>query len=51
MARKSNREDTQEVHCKECGGMKILIVNGKAVDPMKWINHGYAVDIGCICNG
>lgn len=42
-------DNTDQKMCNRCQGMKTLLMFGETVDPMDWIYHGFAGDIGCIC--
>ncbi len=35
--------------CKCCGGITVMKVDGKVVDPADFVKYGVVVDAGCIC--
>lgn len=41
--------DFKQEMCTDCAGMKRLIIDGKEIPPRDWMLHGFACDIGCIC--
>ncbi len=36
--------------CSKCGGVKVIKIDGKVVDPMDYPKYGFAIDLGCICS-
>ena len=39
----------QQEHCKKCGGIKKMTVNGVVVPVLDWPKYGVAADANCVC--